>query len=854
MFTFLRYLVAVLALAFLGACGGGGGSTRPPPPSSLPPSPVTSPELLPGRAQTVTLPPLNPVDPAYTRSADFDLHYGLDSVRAEAAYRRGYFGRDAVIAIADDGMHVSHPDLAGKIVGRRDIAFSTEEVSEDDGIAHGTIVALIAAGRRDNIAAGNVFTVPFDSGGSITTGNVHGVAPEASIVALQLRGGGQPDQAAAEAVRQGADIVNFSISLPALYYGRYTPRPGVAWHTAAVPFFRPFVEDFFAANFGRVAAAASSADTVFVWAAGNGGWNSNGRVGLCGKETFEDLFNNVPGCPRGELSLTTSEVLQGFELHGILNLARLAEPVNLGQAYRDLGYEPDPNDPGGWKLAPLFHSSLLGKWLVVGAVDESDQIASFSNGCGVAKSWCLVAPGVSIDIGPGNTIHGTSFAAPHVSGALAVLKSRMPALSMEIVQAILLMSAEPLGTRVTTGRPDDVYGWGKVDLESAIMMQDELTLVLPVGTELPSMAPALPETRAVLPAHFASLKTRMRDVKSAVGGIGGAYFNMPLTHMVDTESAPRRLGYAAGDMLIERRQRADTGLLFAARDPASGKFLHAGTHLDLRGFGAGRWRLRHDFCADCARSIWDEQGAGPALDLDPLARISAPFFATGEDAVILQMQGSGPRPFAVVGGANDAPFRQLGLRWRRYGEHFGFVAETSAIAEPRSALGANFGSLAGVRAKTSALRLAARGSFGGWDVFANYAGMRSAVSVAGGHGLLQGMSGLHTREWSAGSSLRDILTAGDELRLLYHSTPEVSGSLHFRTAFAEGAFADAFYNGAPQVIVQRDTRVNLSGRAADVLSLAYARHTPFGGRVALALEHDSSTGASAVSTHLRLQF
>ena len=43
------------------------------------------------------------------------------------------------------------------------------------------------------------------------------------------------------------------------------------------------------------------------------------------------------------------------------------------------------------------------------------------------------------------------------SGALAVLKSRLPGLPMEVVQAVLLYAADPMGTRVDNpDEPDPV--------------------------------------------------------------------------------------------------------------------------------------------------------------------------------------------------------------------------------------------------------------------------------------------------------------------------------------------------------------------------------------------------------------
>ena len=64
-----------------------------------------------------------------------------------------------------------------------------------------------------------------------------------------------------------------------------------------------------------------------------------------------------------------------------------------------------------------------------------------------------------------------------VSGALAVLKSRFPDMPMEVVQAILLVSADPVGTRQDNREePDPVYGWGRLNLGNAVIQQDMVRL------------------------------------------------------------------------------------------------------------------------------------------------------------------------------------------------------------------------------------------------------------------------------------------------------------------------------------------------------------------------------------------
>ncbi|MFZ4762481.1 MAG: S8 family serine peptidase [Alphaproteobacteria bacterium] len=126
-------------------------------------------------------------------------------------------------------------------------------------------------------------------------------------------------------------------------------------------------------------------------------------------------------------------------------------------------------------------SGLQSHLLAVVAVDNANNISSFSTRCGTSKNWCLAAGGESIYTtrattdpnGAGaqyNTVDGTSFAAPQVSGALAVLLTMFPGLSTDQAVQLLLTTAKDLGAAGV----DDVYGYGLVDLGNATKPQGGL--------------------------------------------------------------------------------------------------------------------------------------------------------------------------------------------------------------------------------------------------------------------------------------------------------------------------------------------------------------------------------------------
>lgn len=130
-------------------------------------------------------------------------------------------------------------------------------------------------------------------------------------------------------------------------------------------------------------------------------------------------------------------------------------------------------------LFPEFGSHML----AVGAVDSAGRIASFSNRCGIAAEFCLVAPGVatygalSSDADHAANsfgyMSGTSMAAPHVVGAVGVLASNFPELTGAEISRILRETATDLGEAGV----DEVFGNGLLNLENAVAPQGTLTVL-----------------------------------------------------------------------------------------------------------------------------------------------------------------------------------------------------------------------------------------------------------------------------------------------------------------------------------------------------------------------------------------
>ncbi|UTW55946.1 S8 family peptidase [Kordiimonas sp. SCSIO 12610] len=120
-----------------------------------------------------------------------------------------------------------------------------------------------------------------------------------------------------------------------------------------------------------------------------------------------------------------------------------------------------------------------GGFIIAGAVDANGNIASFSDtaGNGIERDFFLVAPGVDLTL-PWNgqiaVASGTSFSAPHITGAAAILFQAWPNLSAREVADILFDTATDLGAPGT----DNIYGRGLLNLEAALQPVGESSIAV----------------------------------------------------------------------------------------------------------------------------------------------------------------------------------------------------------------------------------------------------------------------------------------------------------------------------------------------------------------------------------------
>ncbi len=398
----------LVSVVFLYSCGGGGGNSN------------TSPTAQGG---TVAPPPPPPPPPPPTSDAssfetnEYLNQYGLGLINSSAAYARGATGQGMLIGVTDSGLDTTHKEFSmSKVASGSYLSYSNYTPTTDDK-RHGTIVAAIAAGLKD------------DEG-------VHGVAYDSKVffVAIQLSSP-PPD---------------------------YDPIDLGDETGAGAPDYSG-IDNFF--------------DELFDIFKSNGVGVVNNSYGWSGN--IND-YNEV------QLRNAFPKTIAAMAQAGVLDYDKTIFVWSAGNAgsYADQGadYSSPEVIPG---MAYLI-SELQGTTVAVVSVDENGVISDFSNRCGVSKDYCIAAPGESIRIAYVTSLYdsgifesteacvadnscyaigsGTSFAAPHVSGGLALLYQFFDAQlgNTEILQRLFTTA-----NKSEIYADSDIYGQGLMDLGAA---------------------------------------------------------------------------------------------------------------------------------------------------------------------------------------------------------------------------------------------------------------------------------------------------------------------------------------------------------------------------------------------------
>ncbi len=533
----------------------------------------------------------------------------------------------------------------------------------------------------------------------------------------------------------------------------------------------------------------------------------------------------------------------------------------------------DPIFPGTFAGS----SEAGGQAIVVGALDADGDIADFSNRAGSASTHFLAAPGVEILApqlnGGAALVSGTSFATPHVTGAVALLLQGAPFLSAQQVVELLLGTATDLGAPGT----DAVYGRGSLNLAAALSPQGPLTV--PLGATVDGAGAALEATGLRLGGAFG----RGPDLGSAIflDGYGRAYsIDLDRRRMAASVSpdlqgwlSPGRAGRAVaaplgsrGEVSLhlgDRLERAPfEGSWMEPEDP-----LEDGFALSARLDDASRLTVTHGASLQGQFGLASEERSA-LPDLLTGGAFASPYLALadGGDGVALaqrlgqdwslrvgfgQAGRGGDDPYAS--GANTALTGELvrfGAAGWRLGLQFGQLQEQGRMldASGGGALGLADGS------STSFLGLAGRAELGSRFELFGQANMGLTRSHGPAQGLLQGVSALPSSSFGLGVGRRDVAATGDRLSVALAQPLRVEAG----AAELDRPLGRTFEGQ----IVRRRERIELSpaGRELD-LELAYGFPLAAAGEVSvnwltrLQPGHDAEAAPEhAVTLRLRRRF
>lgn len=408
-----RLVSALLPLSIslaLAACGGGGGVRATPPvtPTTPPPTGLGFTPNVANDGSLVVNPPAIPNLGAPITLADPSLNRHLSLINAQGALGAGLKGQGVTIGILDSGVNRSHPAVGGRVTSSFiNVSSPPNNLSVDDTVGHGTTVASLAAGRS---VVGNY--VRQDGTNTGDTGVWEGgVAQNASIASSRFIGDARPDD---DGSGGGNEI---------------------------------FAGEGYGDYFKQLNSQLANAGAKVI----NNSWGG--------------LYWNDP--------LLTVELATAWK-DFVVNRGGIAVFAN-GNSGRDSRYLENPSDNAA--LPTLAKDAALEKgWLTVGALDPDNptRLTDYSQQCGIAMNYCLVAPGNVVYIDPKATSQatsglykggGTSYAAPLVSGAVAVVWSAFPYFSNDQVRQAILGGAKDLGAAGV----DPVFGWGLLDVTKAAM-------------------------------------------------------------------------------------------------------------------------------------------------------------------------------------------------------------------------------------------------------------------------------------------------------------------------------------------------------------------------------------------------
>ena len=358
-------------------------------------------------------------------STDFSNQWGLGAINADQAYAHLELaegasvepGQGVTVGLIDTGIDTEHSLFAGTTISEEFRAGAVDE-SGIEKPSHGTAVASVIGANPEHLPS------------NIRDHGFFGVAWGADLKMFAIPLADPPPPGTPYRPTAPGSLGSDDTEDARLYQhvlGQGMDILNLSFTTPGL--IKDYTEQDIRSSFGQTIAALAQTGvqdkTILVWAAGN----ANDRACTPGTVNCNRIDNM--------LDADSPEIYAGM-------VARIAE--------------------------------LQGHSIAVVAVNETGDIAGFSNRCGIAADWCLAAPGTDVSVayfGPHNgrpgrrgigTSRGTSLAAPMVSGSLAVMKQLFRGqLSNTALATRLFATADKSGRYANRA----TYGQGMLDLGAA---------------------------------------------------------------------------------------------------------------------------------------------------------------------------------------------------------------------------------------------------------------------------------------------------------------------------------------------------------------------------------------------------